>query len=355
MLKNLGEYKKWFDGELAKELDRRQKGLKKLTGNELVSLMMQSAATIALAGGKRIRPYLFALSFESFGGINAKKAAPVGVALGIELLHIFALAHDDVIDRGELRHNHPTAQVKALSYLKLNNRVGDLSHIANSKAILLGDLVLAYAIENVSDACLEQRRGNKIVLSEFFETIQDVVTGEMLDVELSSRKTVSFEEINLKHQLKTAKYSVVGPVKIGARLASGSTKYDRFAEQFGMAAGLAFQIQDDALDARSVMSGKPGFTDVEEGQHTYLTYFIRHMAKPSLRKQFAHFFGRKLTSKEKLELAELVEKSGGLEFCDKQAKKLFSQSRRVVKASNIDPAKKKLWMELLDFLEVRKV
>lgn len=336
-----------FNKKYGDFLKKKSVGFSNLSKSEVVTLLMRQTEKIALLGGKRLRPYLVYLSFKSFGG---KGESFWDFALGFEAFHLFALVHDDIIDQSGTRHFQKTLHVVGEEFLRKKGRNGDFKQISEGQAMLAGDLLLAWSLELASK---NVSKPGMLAKESFWEMVDIIVSGEMLDVDISTRAKVSLEDISLKNEQKTARYSVEGPIKVGARLATGSKSHDRFAQRFGFAAGLAFQIQDDALDVRSSVAGKDGLVDVEAHQHTYVTFFMQHLAKPNVKKEFAKYFGKTLSYKEKSLVLDLISNSGALEYCDKESQRLYEMAEQEVKKSNMQESYKDKWVNLLGFLRNR--
>lgn len=346
-MQDLKAYKKQFDRELAAFFVRRLKTYQKLAAGTAIPMYIEHARTIALSGGKRVRPYIAQLSYETFGGTDGGAIREIG--LGLELLHLFALAHDDVIDRGVLRHGVPTAQERVHAALRQDKRSGDLMHIAEGQAVLVGDLLFMWAQELVSGAAVPTP-ARMLARAAFREMTDEVIVGEMLDVDSSTQRSVSDKLIRQKHILKTARYSFVGPMRVGARLATGSMKYDGFARKFGEAVGLAFQIQDDVLDIVGG-AGKSALGDVRDGQHTYVTAFMLTQAKPVYMREFKKYFGT--SNVPVARVRQLCADAGAIAYASNEAAKLFAKSRRVLRGAGLSPVCEREWLSLVDLIEHR--
>ena len=106
--------------------------------------------------------------------------------------------------------------------------------------------------------------------------VYEVTVGQMIDVDITTRKKISKKLLDQKTYLKTAGYSFIKPLQIGAALAGKNTKkVEKFCKEFGLAMGIAFQAQDDLLDITSneKQLQKTTSLDKSQNQHTYFTYF----------------------------------------------------------------------------------
>ena len=206
------------------------------------------------AGGKRVRPVLCMLACEAVGG-SAEGALPG--ALALEFVHTYSLIHDDLpaMDDDDLRRGRPT-----------NHKVFGEGH-----AILAGDALLTEAFGVLAAADLDPtRRAEALVLLAAAAGWRGMAGGQALD--LAGEKTASYDldHLRLIHRLKTGAL-LRASLEIGAVL-GGATPAERASlRAYGEAIGLAFQIQDDILDATATDAdlGKRAGKDAGRGKITY--------------------------------------------------------------------------------------
>ncbi|MBS1763649.1 MAG: polyprenyl synthetase family protein [Bacteroidetes bacterium] len=199
--------------------------------------------------GKRLRPLFVLAGCEMFGG-DYKKA--LNAAIGIELFHNFTLLHDDIMDNATKRRNRPAVHVK------WNTNV----------AILSGDALFVKACEKmtmVDDTILRK------VLNLFYKTSIEVCEGQQLDMDFEQLNEITLEEYTGMITLKTA-VLLACSLTIGSLIAGADEKDAERIYDFGKNIGIAFQIQDDLLDAygeHHKVGKKPG-GDIIEGKKTFL-------------------------------------------------------------------------------------
>lgn len=200
-------------------------------------------------GGKRIRPTLLVIANEMFGG---KLEDVKDAAIGIEMFHNFTLLHDDLMDNSPIRRGKPSV------YAKWN---------ANT-AILSGDTMYALAWKHF----LKQEHPQlHRILQCFNQTSIEVCEGQQYDMNFENENHVIISEYMEMIRLKTA-VLLAGALKIGAIYANApDTDIDRLYD-FGIHLGLAFQLQDDLLDATSDLStlGKKTNNDICDNKKTFL-------------------------------------------------------------------------------------
>ena len=208
---------------------------------------------LLLTGGKRLRPYVLELAFRDCEGRDRELCRQAGVAL--ELFHHFALIQDDWMDASPTRHG------MRATHTWLEEKMD--APYAAAEAVLLGDLYLACAHMLVHQVASKlPPPAQSLFLSAFQAMVTDVLYGQMLDRQTASRTEVTREEILEKTQLKTSRYTFVGPIKMGAALAGQDVGI--FAEAYGVPLGIIFQLQDDLADQENALP--------DEG-HTFLTLY----------------------------------------------------------------------------------
>lgn len=206
-------------------------------------------------GGKRIRPVLTLMAAEIFDA-DYKKALPA--ALAVEVFHNFSLVHDDIMDDAPLRRGKETVHEK-----------WDLN-----TGILSGDamLILAYQyFEQYEPAVFRD------LAKLFSKTALEVCEGQQWDVDFEKRNDVTIPEYLKMIQYKTA-VLVAAAMKMGAIIAETSSENADLIYDFGLNLGLAFQLQDDYLDAfgNPETFGKQVGGDIIENKKTYL--YLKAMA-----------------------------------------------------------------------------
>lgn len=225
-------------------------------------------------GGKRIRPVLTLMSTEIFqGDYNDALSA----AMAVEVFHNFSLVHDDIMDEAPLRRGKETV------HEKWNINTG----------ILSGDamLILAYQyFENYEPKIFRD------LAKLFSKTALEVCEGQQWDVDFENRNDVSIQEYLKMIEYKTA-VLVGAAMKMGAIVAQTSEKNANLIYDFGLNLGLAFQLQDDYLDAFGDPEtfGKQVGGDIIENKKTYLYLKAMAFASPADQELLTALFSLKLT------------------------------------------------------------
>jgi len=224
------------DAVLATELRARRAELEALDPS--AGILVEELERLVGAGGKRLRPAFCYLGYRAAGGRDGEPV--VRAAAALELLHTFALVHDDVMDEAVERRGVETTQVRfARSF------AGSSVGRGRSAAVLVGDLaaVLAEALFRASGFPPER-------LDEAFVRFDrmrlEMAAGQYLDLLGAARRDLASAEHVA--ELKTGSYTVEGPLLIGAALAGASDVVETPLLGYGRPAGEAFQLRDDVLD-----------------------------------------------------------------------------------------------------------
>jgi geranylgeranyl diphosphate synthase type II len=220
-------------------------------------------------GGKRMRPVLTLMSAEIFNE-NYAKALPA--ALAVEVFHNFSLVHDDIMDDAPLRRGNVTV------HEKWNINTG----------ILSGDamLILAYQyFEHYEPVVFRD------LAKLFSKTALEVCEGQQWDVDFETRSDVTIPEYLKMIEFKTA-VLVAAAMKMGAIVAQTSAENGDLIYDFGLNLGLAFQLQDDYLDAFGdpATFGKQVGGDIIENKKTYLYLKAIEFASSEERNQLLQLF-----------------------------------------------------------------
>ncbi|GEC78616.1 polyprenyl synthetase family protein [Flavobacterium aquatile] len=220
-------------------------------------------------GGKRMRPVLTLMSAEVFDA-DFKLALPA--ALAVEVFHNFSLVHDDIMDDAPLRRGNETVHEK----WNVNT------------AILSGDAMLILAYQYFEQYNTEVFRD---LAKLFSKTALEVCEGQQYDVDFETRDDVTIPEYLKMIEYKTA-VLVAAAMKMGAIVAETSKENADLIYDFGLNLGLAFQLQDDYLDAfgNPETFGKQVGGDIIENKKTYLYLKAIEFSNDNQKEQLLHLF-----------------------------------------------------------------
>lgn len=311
-----------------------------------------------LRGGKQIRPILVLLGYELAGGVINQAAYQVAAA--VEIFHKHILNLDDMADRDEIRYNGPTIWKK---YEEVFDGWRDAEHHARSFAEIDGTLLGSFAFELVRRADLPAETKlsvmDVLINQMYFET----VAGWQIHYHQNQEPLAEAnEEVFIKGlDLVTARYTFVGPLKIGLLLA-GKTRPElkESVEKYAMNVGLAFQITDDILgvfgDPKE--TGKAVGNDIREGKKTLLLQRAYRTAQPADQEFLADICGRELRPHELERAQQIIRDTGSLEYSLQLAREQITSASQILQAASIsgktaDEARNVL-LELAEFIGQRK-
>jgi geranylgeranyl diphosphate synthase type II len=250
-------------------------------------------------GGKRMRPVLTLMACEVFNEA-CEKAIPAATA--VEVFHNFSLIHDDIMDDAPLRRGNQTVHEK-----------WDLN-----TGILSGDamLILAYQFFENYEPVIFQK-----LAKLFSKTALEVCEGQQYDVDFELRNDVTISEYLKMIEYKTA-VLVGAAMKMGAIVAETSAENADFIYDFGLNLGIAFQLQDDYLDAfgNPETFGKQVGGDIIENKKTYLYLKAMEFSKPEEKQQLLELFSIHPTENTaKIESVKAIFNNSGASEATKKA------------------------------------
>jgi len=241
-------------------------------------------------GGKRLRPLLALMATEAFGN-KPEEALPA--ALSVEVFHNFTLIHDDIMDQAPIRRGAPSV------HNKWNENTG----------ILSGDAMLIQAYQ-----CLEPYQNDLFVklIKHTSKTALEVCEGQQYDMDFETQKDVSISAYLEMIRLKTA--VLVGhSLKIGAWIGNASDQEAQLLYDFGVLLGMAFQIQDDYLDAFGDPKdfGKQVGGDILENKKTILYHEVMKSGNIKEKKELIQWYDTTVKNNQKVIAVKEIFKSSG--------------------------------------------
>lgn len=349
----LAGLKKEIDKELELQFDSVIKDVRK--EDVLITEALEQVKKITLAGGKRIRGALLCQAYFGAGGRDKKKI--IKTAAAIELVHMFLLIHDDIIDRGNLRHGEETLHKMLSGKKQKYNLKNDGEHFGISEAIIAGDILYALANKIIIEAGFEPKISMRAI-SELQSVVANTVVGESQDILIAYKDNATEKEVLSMLKNKTAKYTFEGPLHIGAILGGCNNKKTlKLLSQYAIPVGIAFQIQDDILGVfgNEKTMGKSVASDIEEGKKTILVSKARELANSRQKKQLDSILGKKgLKNNEVRAFQDILKSTGSLEYSKKMAANYLAKGKREIKKMALFPETKKFLAGLVEYLENRE-
>ena len=290
-------------------------------------------------GGKRTRPVVCFLGCMAVGG-SAELAS--SAAASVEHFHTAALIHDDIADEGELRRGEPCLHLTMGLGLAIN--AGDLALSQVTGTVLQDD--------RLDDATKVR------VLGELVRMTTRTIEGQALDIGWArdARWDISEDDYLAMASHKTAYYSVAVPLACGAIIGGGTDEQVEALRSFGMATGLAFQLQDDLLnlvgDKESV--AKDFRSDITEGKRTLMV--VHALANPQVSDELRGILSAHTTDPELLARAvELMEQAGSIAHARELSLELVREAKEALAPVELAQPAKDLLFSMADFFIERIV
>ena len=287
-------------------------------------------------GGKRLRPVLTLMTTACFGG---EVSRAMDAALAVEVFHNFSLIHDDIMDAAPLRRGQETVHEK-----------WDLN-----TGILSGDAMLIRAYQLFENYPPETFRE---LAKLFSKTALEVCEGQQYDIDFETRLEVSIPEYLKMIEYKTA-VLVAAAMKMGAIIAGASEDDQNRCYEFGKNLGIAFQLQDDYLDAfgNPETFGKQVGGDIIENKKTYLYLKALEFSSENDRQKLRHLFNTTNTdSKTKVEsVKQIFTTSGSAEATKKAITSYTKKAFEVLQALTISDKNKQILKDFGTQLMTRDV
>ncbi len=274
-------------------------------------------------GGKRLRPVLTLMAADIFSA-DYKKA--LDAALSVEIFHNFSLVHDDIMDDAPLRRGAQTVHEK-----------WDIN-----RGILSGDAMLIMAYQLFEQYEPETFRN---LAKLFSKTAIEVCEGQQYDVDFETRNDVTVDEYLKMIEYKTA-VLVGAAMKMGAIIAGASEKDQEGVYEFGKNLGIAFQLQDDYLDAfgDAKTFGKQVGGDIIENKKTYLYIKAMEFSSENDATLLQHLFNKNdYTVEAKVSAVKEIFVRSGAAYLTKDAIELYTHKAfKNLEALDISESKKEL-------------
>jgi geranylgeranyl diphosphate synthase type I len=277
-----------IDGTLADFLAAQIAGLDAL--DPALGGFARTTRDLVLAGGKRLRPTFAYWGWRAVGRSGASLDEVLPALAALELMHTFALVHDDVMDDSDTRRGRPTAHRIFAGQHEQAARLGDPGRFGTTAAILVGDLCLVWADQLIGRTPLPS--ATLFVVRHCYDRMRvEVVAGQYLDVLGEAEPQAwSLDRALLVARHKTASYTVQRPLQFGLALAGvAMPAVNEAFSRYGRSVGEAFQLRDDLLGVYGdpAVTGKPAGDDLRLGKPTALLMLAHQLATPAQRAELA--------------------------------------------------------------------
>ena len=305
-----------------------------------------------LRGGKRFRAILVLAGYHL---VTGRPPRPVlRAAAACEHFQSWMLIHDDIIDHAEERRGGPTVHRLLAVAHQGDRREGSSEEYGMGTAIALGDLEEPFVVDAILTVPCPPRNRLR-ALAEYVRMTRETAYGQLLDIRNGTLPpgTVTEADVLTVHRLKSAIYTVVSPLRIGAELAGGRAALLTDLEAIGTDLGVAFQLRDDVLGAGfdAEATGKSS-NDLVEGKRTLLVVHAWRRANETDRARLSRVLGNASATPEDVERArEVLRATGSLEYSERKIAELAARGlARLERSRAIRASAKPLVREIADRL-----
>ena len=302
---------------------------------------------LVLAGGKRLRPAFCHWAFVGAGG-SPDDSAVVDAGAALELLHTFALVHDDIMDGSATRRGTDTIHVQFEAGHAMEGWRGEARRFGEGVAILVGDLAFVYADRLLAGAPPTAHR-------VFTELRIEVNVGQYLDLLGTARGRVNEETARRISRFKSGKYTVERPLHLGAALAGRLDDLAAPLSRYGLPLGEAFQLRDDLLGVfgDDEVTGKPVGEDLREGKPTLLYAMAMERASAADAAVLARYGAPDLDEHDLVALQDVLLASGAVESVEGAIDRLVAEAIEAIDAAGLEDESRRALVELAHFVAGR--
>jgi len=343
------------DAELERFLAAQRRALRDVEADaEGLSLFDELERVIA-AGGKRLRPVFCVLGHLAAGGDIDDRL--IRAASALELLHTFAIVHDDVMDRSRTRRGRPASWVFLADEHRRAALPAKPGAFGVAAAILLGDLAIVLA----GRALRESGYPDDVLMpamARYDRMRAEVVAGQYLDVLAAHRGEADEREARRIAVLKSGGYTVQAPLQIGAILAGAGAELLETLSTYGVALGEAFQLRDDVLGVFGdpEVTGKDRESDLREGKRTVLLAKAGDAASAADREFLTSRLGRpEMTQGEVDRARDILETSGALRGTLELIDVLVGRAKAALEGGAVSGEARPLLLEMADHVAIREL
>ena len=375
--RNLETFRQFYE-ETYKRLEKKthayNRSLKK-DDNPIIRPFMEDLADLN-QGGKMLRGMLVVFGYQI--AKHARGASDINLSISDALAQTFemfqtgVLVHDDVIDNAAQRRGKITVHRRYehrldVRDIRMVSGIEKPQEIAKSVGICVGDLGIYYANKLLADSYGSDPALGQLI-SYFDDIVIQTIRGELLDVVLpyeiqdpgigeEERAKLLEKSIYDIYFLKTAGYSVIGPLHLGMILGGAEPKEMAALDRCARDIGIAYQIMDDILGvfADPKILGKDVGSDVAEYKQTILYMYVRTM-KPEFAEELLQYYGKKhVTSRDIEQVQRIFEESGALAYAQSVLADHFeSAERKISRMKFMDAEDKKILRGFISYCKGRR-
>lgn len=337
----LKEFQKEFNQLLESHLNQKIESLLPYCDDNILKWIVEYIIPYQ-RWGKRFRPFLVKTLYDAFEW-NWEEI--MQLSMSYEILHLFALVHDDIQDQWDVRHWKPTFHKYIETLYSWN------VHKWISQWILVWDWLLTRAFENFT-----LKTNNKIAMKYFFEMMHEVCMWQVIDIHLSwIAPDATPEQIQNKDKLKSWYYSFMRPMVLWAILANQSEEILEKTKKLWETMGLAFQMRDDLLDITWTdgHDNKTRFSDLSEWNQTIVLHEALQRVSKEDKSIILSYRCKEISPEDITKISQIIEASWALEVTKEKVNCLLDDSQSILDEL-IDTSKKEYTAlsEIIEYLRV---
>jgi geranylgeranyl diphosphate synthase, type I len=308
---------------------------------------LESLQRLVQVGGKRLRPAFCYWAFVGAGG-DPDDPRVVDAGAAFEMLHAFALIHDDVMDGAEVRRGAPATHTTFVDRHRRAGWRGEDRRFGEGVAILVGDLAHVYA-----DRLLGDPPGDAVGL--WHELRLELIVGQYLDLLGTARADRDPATARRIARYKSGKYTIERPLHVGAALAGGDAAMRAALSAYGDPLGEVFQLRDDVLGAFGdpAVTGKPVGPDLREGKPTPLLAAAAQRADAGQAEALRRVGEEDLSDDDVAAIQRVLVETGAVTEIEDQIARLTSRAIDALASAPITPAAARELVDLAHFVAAR--
>lgn len=353
--RQLKEWREMVNRRLQEEFDNHKKRAEEVHPQGVKAIKYLEDYT--MRGGKRVRPALVIAGYRGVGGEDTQKVVPA--SLSIEALQSYLLIHDDIMDEDHLRRGESTLHKMYEEYHR-KNLSGDRSQkFGESMGITVGDIANSFSVNQLAKSDFDPEIKAEAI-KKFERIHRRTGYGQVLDVTFNEKDVdeITENDVLTVHHLKTAQYTMAGPLEIGAILGEAGEKQREILREYGEKVGKAFQVYDDMLGLYGTKEklGKPVDSDLKEGKRTLLILKALENGNEEQRKNILNALGNKdITEDQVRKVREIVRDTGSYDYSRKMTVELAGEGKNVLDKEHIEPDIVDFLKGLADYIITREV
>lgn len=333
---------------LEKLLDRfLADSMRRYAANPHIEKLYNQSIQFVLQGGKRIRPRLCLASYRIISETEQEPPPPVWrAAASLEIFHAFMLVHDDLIDGSVLRRDRATL------HEAIRSELADPDHPTSKKkstdlALVAGDLLCTLAMRMLSRSGLEpkiQVRAHKMMSDILLET----GVGQALDIvyETCPLELLTEDQIVEAYQRKTARYTISGPLALGALMAGARPDVTKALRTFGDLLGYGYQVRND-LESLATDLSSGDHADLDTGKRTLVLWLAYQLGSDRCRRELLDGLEMPVGLERRRRLLQVIERTEAIRECRLRLDQVHSMALTSLDETPLDANQRHGYLSLM--------